>query len=157
MKNNRTIYIKPVMSETGYNYGVPEIYSFDGDPMFFADISDIIELPENEENEYITIIEDEVKSEIRNQLTSKASEKIEKKADSIKKNASSKKAQAIALTRVDKVSFQQKYRSYADAFKGAVSDGKCAINGKKISLHHDYFSKEQAKKQRTANRKNNIA
>ncbi|GIJ94230.1 hypothetical protein [Capnocytophaga stomatis] len=109
------------------------------------------------ENEYITIIEDEIKSEIRNQLTSKASEKIEKKADSIKKNASSKKAQAIALTRVDKVSFQQKYRSYADAFKGAVSDGKCAINGKKISLHHDYFSKEQAKKQRTVNRKNNIA
>ncbi|MFK8303798.1 hypothetical protein ACI75Y_12960, partial [Capnocytophaga stomatis] len=87
MKNNRTIYIKPVMSETGYNYGVPEIYSFDGDPMFFADISDIIEVPENEENEYITIIEDEIKSEIRNQLTSKASEKIEKKADSIKKNA----------------------------------------------------------------------
>ncbi|MFK8303736.1 hypothetical protein ACI75Y_12625 [Capnocytophaga stomatis] len=156
VKNNRTIYIKPVMSETGYNYGVPEIYSFEGDPMFFADISDIIELPENEENEYVTIIEDEVKNEIRNQIISKSEEKIKEKADAIKKNASSKKVQPIALTRVDKVSFQQKYKSYADAFKGSVSDGKCAINGKKISLHHDYFSKEQAKKQRTANRKNNI-
>lgn len=144
------------MSETGYSYGVPEMYSFEGEPMFFADISDIIEFSENEENEYLTIIEDEIKNEVRNRIVSESEEKIKEKTNAIKKNVSSKKVQAIALTRVDKISFQQKYKSYADAFKGSVSNGKCVINGKKISLHHDYFTKEQIGKQRNVNKKNNI-
>ncbi|ATA90317.1 hypothetical protein ACI75Y_12905 [Capnocytophaga stomatis] len=97
------------------------------------------------ENEYVTIIEDEVKNEIRNQIISKSEEKIKEKADAIKKNASSKKVQPIALTRVDKVSFQQKYKSYADAFKGSVSDGKCAINGKKYRYITIIFPKNRLK------------
>ncbi len=154
VRNQREIYIKPVMSETGYNYGVPEIYSFEGDPMFFADVSEVIEFSENEENEYFKIIKDEVKNEIRNQIVSKT----EEKADSIKKKSSSKKSQPIALTRIDKVAFQQRYKSYRDVFKDAVTqrDGKCTIDGKKISLHHDYFDKEQTGKQRELNKRKNL-
>ncbi|ATA90310.1 hypothetical protein CGC58_11560 [Capnocytophaga stomatis] len=53
VRNQREIYIKPVMSETGYNYGVPEIYSFDGDPMFFAGITEMKVVEESSENEFV--------------------------------------------------------------------------------------------------------
>ncbi|GIM50581.1 hypothetical protein [Capnocytophaga stomatis] len=47
VKNNRTIYIKPVMSETGYNYGVPEVYTFEGEPFPFEEIFDVQAIDEN--------------------------------------------------------------------------------------------------------------
>ncbi|GIJ94226.1 hypothetical protein [Capnocytophaga stomatis] len=47
VRNDRDIYIKPVMSYTGYSYGVPEVYTFEGEPLPFEEIYDIQAIDKN--------------------------------------------------------------------------------------------------------------
>ena len=43
VSNNRDIYIKPVIDDRKINYGIPEIYDYNGNPMLFTIIQDIQE------------------------------------------------------------------------------------------------------------------
>ena len=70
IRNDRNVFIKPVMEKTGYNYGIPEIYDYKGNPMFFTIIEDI------QEKEKIRIGEDYVKSFLISSMIYTANEKL---------------------------------------------------------------------------------
>ena len=63
VKNERNIFIKPVMEENGYSYGVPEMYAYDGSPLLFTTIDEISYLDNSviDEKNPLTTTEDKLK------------------------------------------------------------------------------------------------
>ncbi|EPE01004.1 MULTISPECIES: hypothetical protein [Capnocytophaga] len=51
VKNDRNIFIKPVMAENGYNYGIPEIYDYNGDLLMFSYIDKVELIKEDYQEE----------------------------------------------------------------------------------------------------------